>query len=86
MLKRIWHFLFGHKYVERSTTFNSPKKDAIPSFPDYTESYKHHLHGFTDIISFCYCGAHKTTRLVGNHSKGTAGDSELQDLRKMASI
>lgn len=86
MLKRLWHFLFGHNFTPFDTVYNPPTKHCTWYSSNVTfESERMELYGFTDITSFCACGKTKVRRLTGKHLKSET-DSELAKLREMTGI
>ncbi len=82
MIRRLWHFLFGHTWQERDVIFHPPTypdRKFLTQKTDYHEAY-----GFTDITLICPCGSLKIHRLIGQHAP--AGDPEVAEIRRMAGL
>lgn len=82
MLKRIKHFIFGHKYILVSSC-HCHGDGRSPAFCDEWNFQK--AWGFTQIVCICSCGHSVTWRVTGNHAP-EKHDSEIEDLRKMAGL
>lgn len=84
MLFRLYHQLIvGHTWRTDSIAFNAPQK-LSGCWPG-SEGYRMDVSGFTEVNRSCCCGAHKRTRMIGDHREQSKSD-ELQELRKMAGL
>ena len=91
MLKRIWHALIvGHSWgVERVVRISGTGKLPWGGFlgNGLSESRWREVHGRTDINERCECGATRTRTLTGAiQDQKEGGDSEVEQLRKMAGL
>ena len=83
MIRRLWHWLFGHRWVEHSAKAFARTGQSVDCTVTF-DAERYMLYGFTDIDFFCHCGAHKRHRLVGQRE--TQKDAELSELRRMAKL
>ena len=88
MLKKFWHFLIGHNFKTITAVYNKP---VPPSFaggsmsmiPTEVEDFlMPFMHGQTEVMDQCSCGAVRIYRLIGDHS-GIKSQKELEELNRM---
>ena len=82
MIRRVWHWLFGHSWRELSACTVSPSypnRYLLLCKSDYYEKY-----GFTDLDYLCFCGAHRRHRLIG--MRDIKADADIQELRRMVGL
>lgn len=90
MIKRFFHFLFGHNYEMWSVSRMGGTGQAwYTSTPSEEEMMR--THGFCELRRFCGCGKSIMVRIMGNvrivsDPKSIEVDSEIKELRKMAGL
>jgi len=84
MIKRLWHFLFGHDWKWKSASFCQGNGVVLSGG---AEEYYEKCWGFTAILMVCDCGKHLSWRTTGAHQETFNGiDRETDELRKMAGL